>query len=57
MIDSHASEVIRDGLRTLEDQTQMTAMKLEALRADIQRGISSGTARPVADVRKDSKKY
>ena len=34
-----ASEVIRDGLRALEDQTQITAMKLEALRADIQRHI------------------
>ena len=50
-----ASEVIRDGLRALEDQTQLTAMKLEALRADIQRGISSGTARPLADVSKDLK--
>ena len=50
-----ASEVIRDGLRALEDQTQITAMKLEALRADIQRGISSGTARPLADVSRDLK--
>lgn len=50
-----ASEVIRDGLRALEDQTQITAMKLEALRAEIQSGISSGTARPLVDVRKDLK--
>ena len=50
-----ASEVIRDGLRALEDQTQLTTMKLEALRADIQRGISSGTAKPLADVRSDLK--
>ena len=36
-----ASEVIRDGLR---------ALKLQALRADIQQGINSGPGRPVQDV-------
>jgi toxin YhaV len=35
----------------------IAATKLETLRADIQRGISSGTARPLADVSRDSKKY
>ena len=30
-----ASEVIRDGLRVLEDREKFRAMKLDALRADI----------------------
>ena len=50
-----ASEVVRDGLCALEDQTQLTATKLEALRADIQRGIASGAARPLAEVNRDLK--
>jgi antitoxin ParD1/3/4 len=37
-----ASEVERDGLRVLEDRERMRAAKLEALRADIQRGADSG---------------
>ena len=45
-----ASEVIRDGLRVLEDQGKLRAAKLEALRADIHQGINSGTGRPVQDV-------
>jgi toxin YhaV len=35
----------------------IAATKLETLREDIQRGISSGAARPLADVSRDSKKY
>ena len=35
----------------------LAATKLEALREDIQSGISSGTGRPLADVSRDSKKY
>lgn len=35
----------------------LAAAKLEALREDIQSGISSGTGRPLADVSRDSKKY
>ncbi|MEQ1536640.1 MAG: type II toxin-antitoxin system YhaV family toxin, partial [Burkholderiaceae bacterium] len=35
----------------------IAAAKLEALREDIQHGISSGRARPLADVSRDSKKY
>jgi antitoxin ParD1/3/4 len=37
-----ASEVVRDGLRALEDRERLRAAKLEALRADIQRGADSG---------------
>jgi antitoxin ParD1/3/4 len=50
-----ASEVIRDGLRSLEDREKFRAMKLEALRAEIQNGADSGTSIPAeavfADVR------
>lgn len=35
----------------------IASIKLEALRADIQSGISSGKGRPLADVSRDSKKY
>jgi len=42
-----ASEVVRDGLRALEDREKFRALKLEALRADIQQGINSGPGRPV----------
>jgi antitoxin ParD1/3/4 len=45
-----ASEVIRDGLRVLEDKGKLRAAKLEALRADIQKGINSGPGRPVQNV-------
>ena len=37
-----ASEVVRDGLRALEDRERLRAAKLEALRAEIQRGADSG---------------
>ncbi len=37
-----ASEVIRDGLRALEDQAKFRAMKLEALRAEIHNDMDSG---------------
>jgi antitoxin ParD1/3/4 len=45
-----ASEVIRDGLRALEDREKLRALKLEALRADIQQGINSGPGKPVHEV-------
>ncbi len=51
-----ASEVVRDGLRALEDRERLRAAKLDALRADLQRGADSGTAIEAsavfADVRK-----
>lgn len=37
-----ASEVVRDGLRALEDRERLRAAKLAALRAEIQRGADSG---------------
>jgi len=50
-----ASEVIRDGLRVLEDQQTYRATKLEVLRAEIYKGAGSGPSIPAkkvfADVR------
>lgn len=37
-----ASEVVRDGLRALEDRELLRAGKLAVLRAEIQRGADSG---------------
>ncbi len=45
-----ASEVIRDGLRALEDREKFRAIKLESLRAEIQQGIDSGAGRPLEEV-------
>ncbi len=39
-----ASEVMRDGLRLLEEQEHLKTAKLEALRAAIQEGLNSGPA-------------
>ena len=36
-----ASEVVREGLRLLQQRDQMREMKLEALRREIQKGIDS----------------
>ena len=41
-----ASEVVRDGLRALEDRESLHAAKLRALRADIRRGADSGAGIP-----------
>jgi antitoxin ParD1/3/4 len=50
-----ASEVIRDGLRVLEDQQKYRATKLDVLRAEIDKGAGSGPGIPAkkvfADVR------
>jgi antitoxin ParD1/3/4 len=45
-----ASEVVRDGLRALEDQEKLRAVKLEALRNEIQRGADSGAGVPAKAV-------
>jgi antitoxin ParD1/3/4 len=37
-----ASEVVREALRLLDEQDHFRAMKLEALREDIQAGLRSG---------------
>ena len=44
---STASEVMRDGLRLIEEREERRAAKLEALRAEIQKGIDSGPAEEV----------
>ncbi|WP_315806361.1 MULTISPECIES: type II toxin-antitoxin system ParD family antitoxin [unclassified Bradyrhizobium] len=41
---STASEVMREGLRLVEEREQRRNAKLEALRAEIQKGIDSGPA-------------
>lgn len=45
-----ASEVVRDGLRVLEECDQFRAMQLNALRAEIRKGIDSGPGIPAAEV-------
>jgi antitoxin ParD1/3/4 len=45
-----ASEVLREGLRLLEEREQQREAKLEALRAEIQKGIDSGPAEEVGDM-------
>jgi len=42
-----ASEVVRDGLRLLEEREQLRAAKLQALRQSIQDGFDSGPAEPL----------
>lgn len=44
---NNASEVVREGLRLLEDQEALRQLKLERLRADLQAGIDSGPATPL----------
>jgi antitoxin ParD1/3/4 len=45
-----ASEVVRDGLRALEDRELLRAAKLKTLRSDIQRGVNSGESIPAKTV-------
>ena len=45
-----ASEVIREGLRTLEDREKFRALKLDALREEIQKGADSGPGIPAEEV-------
>lgn len=42
-----ASEVMRDGLRLVEEREQMRAAKLDALRRDIREGLDSGAPEPL----------
>jgi antitoxin ParD1/3/4 len=44
---STASEVMRDGLRLIEEREEGRRVKLEALRAEIQKGFDSGPAEEV----------
>jgi antitoxin ParD1/3/4 len=43
---SSASEVMRDGLRLLEERELLREIKLKALREAIQEGIDSGPSEP-----------
>jgi antitoxin ParD1/3/4 len=45
-----ASEVIRDGLRALQEREQIRTAKLDALRAAIQQGVDSGPGIPAEEV-------
>lgn len=42
-----ASEVVREGLRLLEERDVIRTAKLEALRKEIQAGLDSGPATPL----------
>ena len=44
-----ASEVIRDGLRALEEREAFRTAKLAALRAEVQRGVDSGPGIPMEE--------
>ena len=41
---NNASEVVRDGLRLLQDQEDLRRAKLEWLRTELQKGLDSGPA-------------
>jgi antitoxin ParD1/3/4 len=47
---NNASEVVRAGLRLLEDQEKLQALKLVELKAAIQAGIVSGSGIPPEEV-------
>ncbi len=47
---NNASEVVRAGLRLLEDHEQLTALKLQELRAAVDAGTRSGTGKDAEDV-------
>ena len=52
-----ASEIIRDGLRLLEDEQQFKQMKLDVLKAELQKGLDSGSSIAAADVFKEVRAY
>lgn len=47
---NNASEVVRAGLRLLEDPQQQAALRLEALRAALASGLASGAGSPGDEV-------
>ena len=47
---NNASEVVRAGLRLLEEHEQRHKAELQALRADIAAGKASGTPKPADEV-------
>jgi antitoxin ParD1/3/4 len=46
---STASEVIREGLRLVEEREETRKAKLEALRAEVRKGVDSGPAEEIGD--------
>jgi len=42
-----ASEVVREGLRLVQEQDELRKIKLEMLRRDIQEGLNSGKSTPL----------
>lgn len=47
---NNASEVVRAGLRLLEETEQRKQLELDALRAQIAAGLASGPRRPAEEV-------
>jgi len=47
---STASEIMREGLRLVEEREERRKAKLEALRAEIQKGFDSGPSEEVGDM-------
>jgi len=47
---NNASEVVRAGLRLLEDAEQRRAAEFDALRADVRAGLASGPRIPADEV-------
>ena len=47
---NNTSEVIREGLRMLEDQEKLRQLKLEVLRSEIMKGVNSGPGKPADEV-------
>jgi antitoxin ParD1/3/4 len=47
---STASEVMREGLRLVEEREEHRKARLETLRAEIQKGLDSGPAEEVGDM-------
>jgi antitoxin ParD1/3/4 len=47
---STASEVMRDGLRLIEEREEHRKAKLEALRSEIQKGFDSGPMEEIGDM-------
>lgn len=45
-----ASEVVRDALRLLEEEEQRRTTALEALRAEVRKGLASGKGKPAEEV-------
>lgn len=55
---NNASEVVRDGLRLLQDQEDLRRAKLEWLEVELQKGLDSGPATPLdmAEIRAEGQR-